>query len=121
MRFTVECFENVDAFTRLWTDAEGAVEARERFHDAPLRRVMNLTIEADRVTAVPDEAFEIANAPWNPTDAEGVEWDHANIRSMSSGDVVVVHTPDGPVAYGCLFMGWLRLTNLPLSVEVALK
>src|SRR4029079_8922552 len=120
MQFQVECFENVEAFSRLWTAAEGAAEARERFHDAPLRRVMNLNVEAKSAEDAADAVWEIGNAPWDPTDAEGVAWDHRSVRSMSSGDVVVVHTPDGPVAYGCLFAGWLRLETLPLNIVAAL-
>jgi hypothetical protein len=118
MQFQVECFENVEAFRgNIFDDSD---KTRRRFHDAPLRRVMNLVVEADTAEDAPEVAYDIGNAPWNPTDAEGVAWDHKNVRSMSGGDVVVVHTPDGPVAYGCLFMGWLRLSQLPLNIVAAL-
>jgi len=119
MRFQVECFENVEAFTldapTIWTD-----QHVDRFIKAPLRRVANLVIEADTSNDVLGTAWEIGNAPWNPTDADGVAWPHDKVRSMSSGDVVVVHTPDGTVAYGCLWFGWTPLPQLPLSVAAAM-
>lgn len=117
MRFPVECFENVEAFSKFYDTAE-------KFDDHTvfgLRRVANLTIEAPDAMTAANDAFEIANAPWEPADAEGVTWDHQRVRSMSSGDVVVVHTPDGPVAYGCLFIGWATLPPemFPAGVDIA--
>lgn len=130
MRFQVECFENVDAFgvnRTKWLFAkneydrdEDKSEAVEAFRTNAFRRVANLTVEANTAQGAADAAFEIANAPWEPEDLEGVRWPHQSVRSMSSGDVVLVHTPDGPVAYGCLFIGWLRLPQLPESIVAAL-
>lgn len=121
MKFQVECFENVEAFGhRDSIHAAGFVQEDFPFHTAPLRRVMNLMVEANTSEGAAQEAWEIGNAPWNPTDVEGVAWDHQNVRSMSGSDVVLVHTPDGPVAYGCLSMWWLRLEQLPLNIVAAL-
>lgn len=122
MRFEVECFENVDAFGRNGaTPYRGpGFDAAFPFHTAPLRRVANLTVEADTSMGAADEAFVIANAPWEPQDAEGRTWPHHQVRSMCSTDVVVVHTPDGTVAYGCLSVGWATLPQLPLNVVAAL-
>jgi len=130
MEFQVECFENVDVFTvrdakvpflaNAYDPEQDMTSATNGFMYAPLRRVMNLRVEAERAEYAADVAFEIANAPWQPHDLDGVMWDHERIRSMSSGDVVLVHTPDGPVAYGCLFMGWLRLERLPHGSVAAL-
>lgn len=122
MRFNVECFENVDAFGNRGSihNAIGVTGESFPFATAPLRRVMNLTVEAENSGGAADLAFHIANAPWNPADAEGVVWPHHRIRSMSSSDVVLVHTPDGPVAYGCLSFGWKRLEYLPQSIVAAL-
>lgn len=121
MRFQVECFENVDAFGH--PDSPHAawfVKEDFPFATAPLRRVMNLTVEAETSEGAADEAFHIGNAPWNPADSEGNIWSHNSVRSMSSSDVVLVHTPDGPVAYGCLSVGWLRLEQMPLNIVAAL-
>ncbi len=121
MRFQVECFENVEAFVPFDSPyrQRGVTYETFPFDTAPLRRVMNLTVEAETSMGAADEAFHIGNAPWSPADAEGVAWD-PSVRSMSSSDVVLVHTPDGPVAYGCLSFGWKRLERLPLSIEAAL-
>ena len=111
MRFTVECYENPDAFQNIWTE-----QTANKVLGSALRLVQGFEVEAESAQGAADEAFAIANAPWNPEDALGQTWDHTRVRSMSSGDVVVVHTPDGPVGYVCLFAGWTTVEPWLLKI-----
>lgn len=121
MRYTVECYENQRAFTPDPTRPFPIDERALAWVEAsPMLLVAVLTVEADSPRHAADVGFEIANAPWNPTDAKGFAWPHDKVRSMSTGDAVLVHRPrPGPaaavmVAYACLWAGWAPVSPADL-------
>ena len=110
MEFRVDAYENTGLFPRVRADdypfffdtAEDAAWAVSQ----PNRLIAIFLVEADTAQAAADKVFEIGNAPWEPADLLGKRWDHKRYRSQSSGDNVVVHTPDGPVGYTVMYMGF---------------
>lgn len=119
MQFKVECYENTSMFNPEVPERPFIVHKEDVpwVLAQPMRLVVTLTVEAENSNEAADVAFEIGNAPWEPADVNGVVWPHRAARSMSSGDVVVVHTPDGMVANVCLFAGWARSTAYPLAIS----
>lgn len=116
MRFKVGCFENAEAFAGertplFWRDDQAS---RDGFASAPLACIATYEVEADASEDACEAVYRIGNAPDFPTDLRGRRWPLA--RSMSCGDVALVDTPDGPVAYGCVGAGWLRLEALPAEI-----
>jgi hypothetical protein len=112
MHFKVECYEHPMPFRQLWLNHQDA----EDIYGTPLRLVHGFVVEADSAEGAAQVAWEIGNAPWEPTDYLGQKWDHTKVRSMSSGDVVVVETPDGHVGYLCLSIGWTTVEPWRLNI-----
>lgn len=110
MRFQIACYENTNAFTR---EAPFPIidkpEVLAWLKTSDLVLAARFAVEASSAEEAADVAFAIGNDPSEPADLDGHRWDHTNYRSMSSGDVVLVRTPDGPVAYACLSIGWKAL------------
>ena len=107
-RYTVECFETTTLFERaegrpviFRTQADAAWAARQ-----PHRKVVTLALDETSAEGAAHRAFEIGNAPWEPTDDEGVAWPHRGARSLSSGDVLIVRGGAAPVAIVCMSFGW---------------
>ena len=101
----VECYENQRLFgghSPIIIDAS----ARAWVRNSPMRLVAVLTVDTDDPMAAVNAAYELANAPWEPTDATGFKWPHDRIRSMSAGDTALVQTPDGVRGYICEWVGW---------------
>jgi hypothetical protein len=113
MRYTVEAYENQSLFKGepgtpvLFTDPEHAAWAVAQ----PTAHVCILNVEASSVEGAANAAFEIANAPWEPADLTGATWPHRRSRSMSSGDIVYVRTPNGNVGFVCMSFGWHRISS----------
>ena len=109
MKAIVECFENREAFGPnspvFWEEEQAAG------FNSPLRYVARFVVEVQNLLDARDAAFEIGNAPWQPTDTEGAGWPY-NRRSLSSGDVVVVSSASGDdeaTAWLCCSFGWAQL------------
>jgi hypothetical protein len=124
MRYTVECYENQSLFKGepgspiLFTNEQHAAWAAVQ----PNLLVALLSVDADTPESAADKAFEIANAPWNPTDSVGFAWPHDRIRSMSSGDSVLVRNSATFEAFVCGSWGWLPVRRYDLNiVKVSLK
>lgn len=124
--FTVDVFHNVtttvEAAARGDEDCARLVEANAGYGESPaafsrlgglkkarsgdrLRKVVTLMLEtAYGSRGAAEAAFVAGNSPYS--DQGVTEYRAAQVRSLSVGDVVVVHTPDGPGAYACESQGW---------------
>lgn len=71
----------------------------------PLARAYEGTIEAENIHDVPEHAFVLLNQDDRPNAHQA--------PSLSVGDVVVVHTPDGDIAYKCEKIGFEVLDEVP--------
>lgn len=122
MLYTVECYENQSLFRGepnapfLFTEREHASWAIAQ----PNLLVAVLSVEADSAEDAANKAFEIANAPWNPTDSMGFAWPHDRIRSMSSGDAVVVTNSAVLAGFVCGSWGWLPFRRYDLNIVRAI-
>jgi hypothetical protein len=67
-----------------------------------LRHVHTATVTAPSSLWAADVAFALGNGAHADSDAYYAH----RIRSVSVGDVVVVHTPDGPAPHACQSSGW---------------
>lgn len=65
------------------------------------------------------EAAECAYAIGNGASAQSADYYAAKVRSFSTGDVVVVDTPDGPAAFTCESFGFSTANFEDFRVEVA--
>ena len=93
------------AFMRIGRDK---VEAGDSF-----RYVTTLRLEAPTARATLEMAFAAGNA--NDVDVPGSrEYDRYGERSLSVGDVVVVHTPDGPLIVWVDSIGWRDIEDIDL-------
>lgn len=81
-----------------------------------LRKVVTLTLEtAYGSRGAADAAFVAGNSPYS--DQGVAEYRTAQVRSLSVGDVVVVHTPDGPGVYACESDGWQDVALADFQIE----
>ena len=117
-RYSVECFETTTLFERVEgrpvifrTQADAAWAARQ-----PKRLVVTLDVECEKPSDAADLAFEIGNAPWEPTDERGIAWPHGSARSLSSGDVVIVRGSGPATAIVCMSFGWQTVTLASVMV-----
>lgn len=70
-----------------------------------LHLILSLNLEAESTVGAAEAAFAAGNSPYD--DDDGVLIYRAKmVRSLSCGDVVVVHSPDGPATYSCESIGW---------------
>lgn len=63
------------------------------------------TVEATSLDAAPEEVWLLLNRDDRPNAQQA--------PSLSIGDVVVLHTPDGDVTYACEPIGFRRLDDTP--------
>lgn len=118
MRYALRCLENQRLFTdpdRPWLVDESAVPW---IVASEMREVARFEVEATSVLDAAGEAFNLGNDPSEPADLNGARWPHRSVRSMSSGDVVEVGTPDGPVLVAVLSWGWAMLPPSEIPKEV---
>lgn len=80
-----------------------------------LDRVALLLLDAPTAARAADAAFAAGNSPYD-TDPGVLEYRAAEVRSLCVGDVVVVHTPDGPAAYACEPIGWTSVNLADFEV-----
>lgn len=100
--------EGLAIFSRL----RGASKARPGDR---LRKVVTLTLDADDSRRAADAAFEAGNSPYVSPSVRAYR--AAQVRSLSTGDVVVAHTPDGPGTYVCESSGWSDAALADFEIE----
>lgn len=71
----------------------------------PLARAHEGTVDCENMDDVPEYVFVMLNRDDRPNAHRA--------PSLSVGDVVVVHTPDGDIAYACESLGFSRLDTTP--------
>lgn len=111
------------------TEEDGRMAIFSRFGTGPATRagdtltvVGSLTLtEATDASSAAELSFVAGNAPHDtPAVLEYRSW---RVRSLSVGDVVRVHTPEGPVAVVCESTGWapIDLAEYTIQEKVATK
>lgn len=114
-RFKVECYENLRTFRAPPWLFDDIPETVEWIVQSPFVHVVTFVIDEESAEDAAHEAFYQGNV--GPGDVEGNVWPHRAHRSMSTGDIVIVETPDGKVPYACLAIGWKQLPpDLSLSL-----
>lgn len=83
--------------------------------DDRLRKVVTLTLEAGDSYGAADAAFEAGNAPFDTPATRAYR--AARVRSLSTGDVVVVHTPRGADNFACESVGWASVALSDFEIE----
>jgi hypothetical protein len=62
-----------------------------------------------------EKAFEVGNSPYSDQDIDTYRsW---RVRSLSMGDAVRIHTPDGVVVLACLAVGWTEIDPTEYDVK----
>ena len=94
----------------------GGVLVPGALHFTPARpgdllvHVGTLEVEAESTETVLEVVFDIGNGMSDEPGDSDTYYELAR-RSLSVGDVVVIHTPDGPLIRACASAGWDSIEN----------